>query len=247
MKRGQVTFFAIAGIVILLIAGSLVYLQVQKRREQQPIAPTLALPPYAQQVYLYVQSCIDDILPLGVFLLGRQSGFYRPLTGSLRTNETTLAYYYRNGVSHVPTARDVENQLSQFIKENLPLCIDFSRFPSLTITQKVVSPSVTLRDEDVYTQVAYPLMIKKDESSITINKPYTSTLSLRLTKILAAASQITEAAQKDPETIDLTLLLETDFDVNIIQYDDHTIIYAITDKQSTIHDIPYTFLFAHEL
>ena len=247
MKRGQVTFFTLAGIVLLLIVGSLVYLQVQKRREQQSIAPTLGLPPHAQKVYLYVQSCLDDILPLGVFLLGRQSGFYRPPQGALRTNETTLAYYYRNGVSHAPTARDVENQLSQFIKENLPPCIDFSRFPSLSITQKAVSPSVTLRDDDVNVQVVYPLMIKKDASSITINKPYTSTLTLRLTKILAAASQITEAAQKDPETIDLALLLETDFDVNIIQYDNRTIIYAITDKQSAIHDVPYTFLFAHEL
>ncbi len=245
MKRGQVTFFVLTGIALLFIVGSLLYLRVQKQKTT--LAPTIALPLHAQQVYSYVQSCLDDILPLGAFLLGKQSGFYRAPQDALRTNETIIAYYYKNSIKRVPTARDFENQFSLFIKDNLPLCVDFSRFPSLAITPGKVTSSITVRENNVDVQVTYPLKIEKESTVLALSKPYSSTLPLRITKILDAASKITQAAHEDPETIDLTLLLETDFDINLISYDNHTIIYAITDKQSMLRGVPYTFLFAHDL
>ncbi len=242
-KKAQVTGAAILGILLVLIISITLYLQRDNAKEE--ITQQLTLPPFAQQVATYIQSCIKETVPTGLYLIGKQSGYYIPPSNTIKTNEATIALYNNKGTTAIPTIQDIEKEMNLFMEENLPLCTDFSTFPSLTITQTKPTVTTTIRQDDILLKITYPITIEKATQSITLTTPFTTVFPIRLQSIHATASEIVAMTKKDPEDIDLLMLLDTDMDIAIIPHDSTTIIYSITDKKSQLNNIPYTFLFAH--
>jgi hypothetical protein len=50
-----------------------------------------------------------------------------------------------------------------------------------------------------------------------------------------------------PTEIDLTYLLNTGMDVDILPFKKGTFVYSLTDKESKINDVTYTFVFAIQI
>ncbi len=245
-RKAQVTVATLLGIVILFAVASLSFLYQYQIQAKQRLEPTVMLPLHIQEVYSYVLSCVKNIAPVGIAMLGAQSGYYEKPPFPLNTQETTLAYYITKNESHVPSSEEMGHQLALMIEDTLPVCTDFSRFPSMLIKSTNPDVNVLLRENDVLVKVNYPLAIVKDTQIVNFNEPYTVTLPVRLKKIHQEISAIVRKDLLQQESYDLVFLLNTGFDVALIPYNEHTVIYAITDVSSQINGIPYTFLFANE-
>ena len=66
MKRGQVTFFIIIGLVIVLIAGTVVYVAFIR----EPITPEgEEIPITRSELYAFMDSCFSEIVPEGLEIM----------------------------------------------------------------------------------------------------------------------------------------------------------------------------------
>ena len=142
-KRGQVTTFIIVGIIILAIIGVVLairsgVLDVYLDSERNKVIVAEDIVPVQQDL----ESCLLDNLAFGLDQLGSQGGYLKlenqdnfgfsnnlEIFGNIRT-----AYWYYedlngNGVSKIPTKKEMEEQLNEFIEIGFREClIDLERF-----------------------------------------------------------------------------------------------------------------------
>src|SRR3989344_8458217 len=100
-KRGQMTLFIIAGIVILFVAFYIGYLQNEslRLRVEKELFKTEVVPEQAKSVVSYVNTCIGEILDDGLDLIAYQGG-YVEIPEEIKINPRR--YLQADPVSKVP-------------------------------------------------------------------------------------------------------------------------------------------------
>jgi uncharacterized protein YpmB len=76
MKKAQITIFIIIGIVILVIAISLIYFSghIKEKEAEAETIKTQKIPSDLEPLVNYIEACIEDAAKDGIFLLGKQGG-----------------------------------------------------------------------------------------------------------------------------------------------------------------------------
>ncbi len=105
-KRGQVTLFAILGIVLLLVIAFILSLQrvaVQDRLDREAQA-TISDFIQANALQDYVSSCLDKVTSQGVYLLGQQGGVIYESQGGLTPDKTNISRgtFFLKGIQYYP-------------------------------------------------------------------------------------------------------------------------------------------------
>ena len=126
-KRGQITIFVIAGIVIVAAILLLIFLRGQLFVTVTPEN----LPDQLFPIRDHVQDCIKDIAPDYIERIGLQGGYLSTPPGSYRLfNDTTISYLCFNQAgkptctNRLLTIDSMEEQLSNAIEEALPECLE---------------------------------------------------------------------------------------------------------------------------
>ena len=117
-KRGQVTVFVIAGIIILLVFLLFFYII----KINTIFTPEVVVPQEIAPLKSYVEDCINNIGEDAIIRLGMQSGYveipediamnpraYISVGGPIK-----LPYWYLNGVDTSPTLVNMQSQISDF-------------------------------------------------------------------------------------------------------------------------------------
>src|SRR3989344_9340452 len=97
MKRGQVTYFIIAGLIVL-IAVILIFsarLSLLKDVYEEQTAKLLGVPADIKPVEDYVQECLNDVSKTGVDFVLLQGGYYAPKE-YIPLDIFKVAYWYDN-------------------------------------------------------------------------------------------------------------------------------------------------------
>lgn len=161
-KRSQITIFIIIAIVIVgLIAG---YFIVKK---SSPTIPVNILP-----VYNYYLSCVQENAKTGADIMGSQGGYlelpnfspgstYAPFSSQLGFMGLAVPYWYyisSNGIKkeQIPTKVQMQNQLSNYIKNEIGNC-NFDSFKNSGYNISLGSPTVKV-------------IINEDKISISLNQ-----------------------------------------------------------------------------
>jgi len=129
-KKGQVTIFIILGIIIIMIAFTLSYLNNENFRENfRGIAfKSIVVPEQAQGVTNYVSGCIEDIAREGIELIGMQGGYvelpnYISNNPELYLNVAGLKIPYwlygEDSITEIPELEDIETDLENYIVERM--------------------------------------------------------------------------------------------------------------------------------
>ena len=84
-KRGQVSFFMILGILLLIIVGFVIYLTsfTTKEKIKKEVITTQKLPTEIQEINNYVVSCLDRVTQDGLELIGKRGGMIIKLEGGI--------------------------------------------------------------------------------------------------------------------------------------------------------------------
>ncbi|MBU1204452.1 MAG: hypothetical protein KKE93_00915 [Nanoarchaeota archaeon] len=217
-KRGQVTVFVIAGILILLVFLLFFYI----RNEIMPkFTPEVVVPQEIAPLKSYVEDCIYNIGEDAVIRLGMQSGYveipeeiamnpqaYISVGGPIK-----LPYWYLNGIDTSPKLSDIQSQISDYVSENLKSCLkNFSDFDEFIIEEKGdINTKTVIAEEEVIITTDYLLVIKNRKGDkITEWSLYTTSVPVRLKRIYRLAKGIMNAENKDmfleKTTIDLMAL-----------------------------------------
>jgi len=241
MRKGQVTVYVFIGILVLFIVGSIMY--AQQLRSGAGIAQGITYPPKVQEVRDLVEACVQKTVNEGLMVLGLQGGYYQlPERVSAETALTSFAYWYYNGQAVVPSLEEVEDQLSLYVRDNVPACAGVGEAVGLDIQAGRVAAEVMSQGDGVLVSVDYPLSMNVGGVTAQIRDPYMVGVPVRLQKVYESARQIVNNTVNDPEYVDITYLAASGFDIEVTPMENGGLLYAILDRNSVVNNMPFQFV-----
>ncbi|MBW2987901.1 hypothetical protein KY318_00175, partial [Candidatus Woesearchaeota archaeon] len=215
-KRGalaQVSIFMVIALIILIGIGVLIFLKTRGMLEMGGSE----IPKEFLPVSKYVDSCLRRVGLDAIKLVGVQGGYarvpeeiannpeaYLPLIGNLK-----IPFWYYNNKNHVPSKRDIEQSIAEYIATEIPNCLGgFAPLNHTFIIKPSGSPRVNvfIKEEEVELSLDYPLEVATHSSSAEIRK-FKQSVDVRLGRILRLAHEIMNAENREAwlekRTIDL--------------------------------------------
>lgn len=235
-KKGQVTIFIIIAIVIV-VAGILIF------TFQNQIKTLFTSP--EDSIYLFTENCVKDVSQDAIYITSQKGGYF--ISPDLSTSKG-IAYYYINQENNMPSKKSIEEQISFYVENMLPLCTkDFINFPDFEITQKEINAKVDIRAEEIILNIKYPLTIRKENSVTRFEDFENIQISARLGIIYDTAQKIIKD-QLNQEDLCINCIsdiaFENELKIDLIT-ENEDILFTIIDEESLIKDIPLKFTFAN--
>ncbi len=241
-KRGQITTFIIIGIIILAIVSVVLYF----RGEEIDQLPREAVSPDVKPVQLFVEECIQKTAVPGIYQLGMQGGYIIPPEDSFSTELYTISYGLKDGKDTFPTIDEMQQQVSDYLKLSLPLCINgFEEFEQqgITIEEGELNVETRIFKEEVMLIIDYPLNIIQGESKNKMSN-FMAKIPVSVGENYNLAKRIAEESQ---ENIILNDLLIPNKKVNLLPSSRDTMIVSILDEEIFLNNRTFLFMFAYEL
>ncbi len=234
-KRGQITVFIILSLLIVAIVA-LIFLFIKPPKETPGV--------YTASIYNFVDECIQETAEDAIYEIGQNGGYYFPANISTPTG---IAYYYENGRNLIPKKERVEEQISLYIKENLFFCTkNFVQFTNYNISQREINVETTISNDKVILEINYPIIISQGEESAII-EDFEKEINVRIGLIY---SSIIEFLNYSKQEICLSCLFDisetNDLIVEMVDYDNKTVIFIFRDENSKLNEQPFEWVFANK-
>ena len=183
MKRGQITTFAILGIV--LVAAVLLVLYLRGQFFFGPVTPE-TLGDRLQGIDEHVTTCVQEVAPDYIKRIGLQGGHLNTPKDTYRLRQDIPVSYLCHNIPGSATCSnrlllrsDMETELENAIDQALAGCIDLSKFGKgyELATSGRRKTNVTIGDDVVTVDVYMPVVLRKedvqiDEDTFTTNFNY---------------------------------------------------------------------------
>lgn len=243
MKKGQVTIFIILSI---LIVSSIVVFFVYKNSKS---TEKINLIPEAQLNSIRERAiqCVDLTGIDGIRLVGLQGGYVFPPKSSVQTNFSNIAYGYYNGRKTLPLLSTIQEEIASYVDMAFPLCFDKESFEEINISSSKISSKVKVYDDSVSIAVNYLLAISIENSTSLLKENYEREIPIRFGLIYKEANGIIQREIENSDYIDLSSLMNSEYEIAILPYSENIFVYSITDNRSQIDGVPYTFMFANKI
>jgi len=241
-KRGQISTFLIIGIVILAAVGLVLYF----RSAEVARTPKEAVAPEAQPVQRFVEECIQSTAVPGIFFLGEQGGYINTPQGSFETDLYSISYGSINNQNSLPSIDTMQNELSNYLSEFLPLCTNgFQDFKKEGTDVQEKAPSVQTRifQDQVMFIVDYPITILKDGKEAKMQN-FVANVPIRLGNDYSIAEKIVNENQGD---VNLNKLIFPDVKVSLLPAGAGTLVFGIVDEKSRLNNRTFIFMFASQI
>lgn len=235
-KRGQLTIFLIAAIVVIAVSVLAFFM-----RNSISI-----LNPESQNVNSFVQDCLQDASDKIVYAVAYGGGYLIPPNLS---DELGFPYYYYGGKNHMPSKERIENEMSDNFGKIASLCIrNFEDFKNLQITSEELSAKSRIMDDKVVFEINYPVTIRQGESSSLLGKFRTET-SARLGIVYNAVQEfMLEQTTHDGICLNcaLDVALKNDLYVDMQNDGKNGTIFSFRDENSKINNETLQFVFINK-
>ena len=234
-KRGQLTIFIILGIVFLAIITLFFIFN------KNFILPTNDAD--INNVFLFQENCMNQIDVQTIFKISMQGGYYDIPKQSILYG---IPYYAINGKNIMPTKEKIEEEISKAVNNQLVSCTNnFTQFNNLKIISQEIITKTEINDEEILLEITYPISITKEESTTVLSKPKKVEVPVRFGILYDTATDIVNNNLN--KEICITCILDEvqskNIVVDVIDYNNDTIIFVLTDEQSEIieNNIELTF------
>src|SRR3989338_751037 len=230
MKKSQISFFIIAGILIFIAFSFLTYLNdlELEKTQTEPKNIYFELAP----VKNFIESCLREKSLEALEFVGSKGGYYNDPDFGVDYLYRKVPYYYYLGNDVMPTIRFVEESISDYIEDGISSCInDFVAFPGLEIIGGDANVNTILNENKVSFNLNYPIAVKKGNQSTANLEDFAIELHVRFIDLYAAGAQITELQIEDSDNICLSCLadtaIENNVSINLENYDKETILFKV--------------------
>lgn len=241
-KKAQLTLFIILGILILIAGGIVFYYSTTSQEQEME-----TLPPSAETIKSFIDSCIDKTTKEGIYFIALQGGYYDGDSLSKRFFDIEIPYYWFDREDTMPTMYTIEYELSKYIVAELPNCVNFSIFENqgYKIEHEELSAEIELVPQGMITKVTYPLTIEIGTTSTKMSK-FSAVIDLDIQAIYDIVHQIMEEQIKNPDSIPLGfisyLAYETNFTFEFFNLPNKEVLYSLIFKQNDGEPLVYNYL-----
>jgi hypothetical protein len=238
--KSQISIFVIIGIVLVIVTAFIVIKINQKRLDE--IKDEQEHDELFQPVVGYVNNCIKETAVDALQKIGDQGLIYPKVY--LASKNTKISYFYFKGEGHFPEENIIENQVGEYIGENIMACIGgFSRAGFVIDTLGKAQASVLFKDKKVKITLEYPMKVYAKGEEFNI-KEFSIEIKINFQDIYKLSKKIYLDTMQNPEWINFDFLYEQPFDIKLIKIDKSTLVYEITDTEYGLENKPYRYRFA---
>jgi len=248
-KRGQVTVFIIAGVVILAAAVILLLVRstlVKEELAREPTESVLLGAPVKQ----YVESCLKQTAEDALVYIGQHGGYYE--LPEVFDPKFSLPYYFYEGDSTFLSRDDVEKEVSAYIDNMLFFCTrNFVPFreQGVTIQAEEVSATTTLFDEKATIDVLYPLTITRGDVSTALSR-FSVEVPVRTGTIHDVTGEFLTFQEENPDVICISCLvglaLDNDLRVEMYFVREGEMLFTFVDEKMLVKDEAYLYRFMNK-
>ena len=240
MKRGQVTQFIIAGLIILIaiifiISARLDY--VKDLFEQQK-AKLVGVPSDIRPIENYLQNCFDEIGDDAITLVMLQGGYLYPNLnpGQYKEyNSIDIAYWYYDEKDLSPNTEDIKSNIASYIEVILPTCIDSisenERFNEYNLSYNQVETNVNINGDNFIFNSNINLNVEYKGKNYKIDK-LTSSVKKDSIDVFNSAKSFFEDIKLSKNKLNLNKGYKYDFN---LFYSDEDVIYSIYSNDTIIN------------
>ena len=203
-KRGQVTIFILIGLVLVMSVAVVMYISEQTLLFKS----SKFLPGDVKPAAEFIEQCIEDAGKEAINLVGLQGG-YVYLPEYLKNNPSAhikyiglkIPYWYLEGRDSSPSIELMQEQISQYIDENVESCVNnlsaFSKEYNVEIPYSPVTQTI-LAKEDVLFETDYHIILKdkNGKSKLDIDE-FKTTLPVAVKKVYELGQRILEKENQD--------------------------------------------------
>ena len=249
-KRGQVTVFIVVAIIIVAVAA-VAYVVISNQRQKQIEEFFLRedIKPTVDNIRDSLIECMEQTTQNGLVLIGIQGGYYNAPNNVFDLGWAFIPYYYDRGSFLQPTNEQIQVELSNYVNENLQICVNDLRFENFEITNTNINTVTKINPGNVRFDIESRVSIEREGNTLNVelNDNPISRASL-LFEILEIASFITDSHIEDPEFICINcvadLAEERDVYVDMLDFGDDTTLVVIAENKTTTE--PYIFEFLNK-
>ena len=175
MKRGQVTYFIIAGLIVLL-AVILIFsarLSFLKDVYEGQRTKLLGVPADIKPVGDYVQGCLDQTANDAIVFVMLQGGYVEPSLNPgvfIGYNSVDIPYWYYNNEDTSSNITDIEYSISSYAENVFPTCIDSvkSNFKDYTIDYTTIFPKTSIKGDKVLIDINTDIKVNYKEKTYSL-------------------------------------------------------------------------------
>jgi len=242
-KRGQITAFIIIGLIILISAFLFLYLRKQTQEKSETLTPADINP-----IKLYVDSSINMVVERGIYFICLQGGYY-DVPNPVDYSFIKIPYYFYLGNQSFPEKETIENEFSKYVEQELPAYINnFEVFKQIGYEFETGNIRVdSSLGKTLNIKINYPITIKKDESTATIQDFYYSK-DFNFDGIYNILSDFASEHQKNPDFVPIghlsVLAYKNNFTYNLAYSSNNTVVYSFIFNDSLEKNQNLVFNFA---
>ncbi|MBD3253237.1 hypothetical protein GF386_05875 [Candidatus Pacearchaeota archaeon] len=252
-KRGQITVFVIVGIFVLIAALGIFYLIYEKNRTkldkeffaQQHIKPDINL------IQSSIIGCMSETSRSSLDVIGVQGGFYKKPEKYYDLVMFFIPYYYFNGEFLIPSKARVEEELADYVADNLDKCLNKLSFENydLKFSNPEVEASITNTDTAVF-NIDAPVTVEREGKSIILETiDHEIVYDSYLYRILEVADYITNSHTEDEDMMCVSCIAEMsykrDLYVDFLEFNGNQETLVIITENKTSPE-PYIFEFLNK-
>ena len=195
-KKGQLTILITIGVVILILAGIILYLRSTGREAQKAPAEreTLQFPTELKPVGLFIQTCLESEAEKTINKTAIQGG--RPLAPRhpYEWEGMILSHGYYMGINDLPTLEEMQNEMNAYLQIHIQDCLgglqNFKdRGMNLQIGQ--IEPNFKVGTDAVVVELKYPITLVGETGQVLIEK-FNAVIPSRLGYLHDAARKMVE-------------------------------------------------------
>jgi len=251
-KRGQLSLFIAIGIVLVLLIGILIVSLRFQASSTTEIQKVTEKPMDIVPIQNYVESCIESVGKDAVLYIGGHGGYYELPVQSSPGITNKVPYYFYINHDLMPTLDMIEQQLSNYMNNELFFCLqNFNDFreSGMNISQGKIVTQTTILPGSVLFEVNMPLVISKDSSHTILTLFSRELQGVRLYTMYTITRSLLDEQLKDSSKICIGCIIDLaeaqDMYTSMQVLDTTTVIFTITDLNTTLNDFPLVFSFAN--
>ncbi len=250
-KKTQVTLFFILGLVVLIAISFMSYLSADKTKtdikKEAELTVSSGLPSSLLPLKSNIDFCVDEIGKRAVVYTGLYGGYYNVPRPKLVYFHDGIPYYAFGNANYMPTRKAVEAQISDYVIEQLPDCINNLRdFQGAKVEGTIESVNSTIGKDAVFVYIGYPINVNNADAKAQFLK-FRTEVPVRLDTLYTIASEIVEGKIRNNGALCADCLVdlasENNVFIDIVSHED-SIILTIFDNVTQIDENDYIFSFA---
>lgn len=250
VNKAQVSLFFIFGVIIVIAVAFINYLssvkqvaEASKETEISVSSPELAL---KSQIQSNVNFCVKGMAQKALVYIGLHGGYYYVPEPKIANDLDEMPIYVYLNQNTSPSIQTIEAQISDYIKEQLPICVDSLEFENDRLEGQINWIKTTIGKDKIIVRAHYPLSLQRRDLILTTSD-FSAEIPLRLESIYNVALEIAESQLKNKGTLCADCIVELaeknnlDIDVDL---EERNLVFTIFDNAVTIEGNPYVFSFA---